>query len=185
MKPIFTYTFALLILSSCTQESNRKTANDETAHINDIEQDNLELDDTTIIVLLELESTFLKRMGRSKANLTDDEYSQLERLLENHLEAYNKEQENRFAKLELEYPDSKLYIEDFTIELSYYRRQYVAYFNENGEKEVWINCFCFVNNNDDWKKAVFFVSDGGNCFFDLTVNLTLNNVLAFSVNGYA
>lgn len=184
MKTIIGYAFVIIILCSCSQESKTIAEKEKTEQVNDSDQIDFNPDDTTRIVLLDLESTYLKRKDRSNANLTIDEYSQIQSLIENRLEEYNKEEEIRYSKLQIEYPNSKLKKEDFIINLSHYGRQYVAYINEKGEKEVWINCFCFVHNNE-WKKAVFTASDGGNCFFNLTVNLTMNKVLDLSVNGNA
>ena len=65
-----------------------------------------------------------------------------------------------------------------------YKRQYVAVLNNRGEKEVWVNCFC--NTWDSrWKKELFLVEDGGNCFFNLKINLTTKKCFDVSVNGYA
>jgi hypothetical protein len=43
--------------------------------------------------------------------------------------------------------------------------------NSKGEKEVWINCFC-RDGERDWRKNLVFVKDGGNCYFNLKVNLS-------------
>ncbi|MCJ8291351.1 MAG: hypothetical protein MJK07_16375 [Flavobacteriales bacterium] len=140
--------------------------------------------DSNRIVLLELDSTYLKRKDRSNANLKIDEYSQIQSLIENRLEEYNQEEEARYSKLQIEHPNDKFRKQDFVINLFDYARQYVAYFNKQGEKIVWINCFCVAYNNE-WKEAVFIASDGGNCFFNLTVNLTTNKIINLSVNGNA
>lgn len=65
-----------------------------------------------------------------------------------------------------------------------YKRQYVPMVNKNGEKIVWANFFC----NDpvaDWKREIVYVWDGGNCFFNLKVNLTKRECYELYVNGYA
>jgi hypothetical protein len=65
-----------------------------------------------------------------------------------------------------------------------YKRQYVSIINSNGEKEVWINCFC-DSFDMDWKKQILHVNDGGNCFFNLKVNLSTKKCYDIFVNGYA
>ncbi len=57
--------------------------------------------------------------------------------------------------------------------------------NVKGEKEVWVNCFCSVQYMDYWKKQVVFVKDGGNCFFNVKINITKKSFSDFEVNGEA
>jgi len=54
--------------------------------------------------------------------------------------------------------------------LNNYKRQYLAVVNKNGQKEVWVNCFC-RNWNKDWQKEVFFVKKEIPCYFNLKINL--------------
>ncbi|SFE91722.1 hypothetical protein SAMN05518672_11245 [Chitinophaga sp. CF118] len=65
-----------------------------------------------------------------------------------------------------------------------YRKQLIVVVNKNGQKEVWVNCFCRVRD-DRWKTEMFDVSDGGNCYFQFKVNLTLNMYYDIRVNGVA
>jgi hypothetical protein len=70
------------------------------------------------------------------------------------------------------------------IDLKRYKRQYVAVINNKGEKEIWINFFC--NDCDkDWKKEIIIVKDGGDCFFNLKINLTTKKYYDFMINGEA
>jgi hypothetical protein len=140
--------------------------------------------DTAKIVELDFDATYLKRKGRSDASLTTEEYHKLDSLIENRLEVHNILEEARYIKLLSAHPNDKFEKGDFIINLSQYGRQYVAYYNKKGEKEVWINCFCAVIN-DEWKKAILIGSDGGNCFFNLTINLSTEKITEFSVNGNA
>jgi hypothetical protein len=73
------------------------------------------------------------------------------------------------------------------IDLSKYNRQYIAIINENKEKEVFINCFrsSSIRESGYWKNDFVFVSDGGNHFFQVKINLTKQIITMFSVNGYA
>jgi hypothetical protein len=81
-------------------------------------------------------------------------------------------------------PHAKLNKDNFVINLKQYYRQYVPFLNEKGEKEVWVNCFCSSLDND-WRKDIIYVHDGGNCFFQLRVNLSKGTYHEFSVNGEA
>ena len=68
------------------------------------------------------------------------------------------------------------------IELEDYKRQYVPIINEQGEKEVSINCFCSALDVD-WRKEQVIVLDGGDCFFNLKVNLTQMKYYDLHING--
>ena len=73
------------------------------------------------------------------------------------------------------------------IDLSKYNRQYIAVLNENGEKEVYVNCFKNrqVRKDEHWKSDLYIVVDGGSDFFKVKINLTRLFYYDFSVNGYA
>ena len=60
----------------------------------------------------------------------------------------------------------------------------MAIFNHKGEKEVWINGFCNTWDKN-WKTEIILVHDGGNCYFNLKINLTSGECFEISVNGYA
>ena len=65
-----------------------------------------------------------------------------------------------------------------------YRKQIVAVINKQGEKEVWVNCFCssgFVN----WKSKPVIVDDGATCFFNFKINLNKYSYYSFLVNSAA
>jgi hypothetical protein len=70
-----------------------------------------------------------------------------------------------------------------------YRLQWVPFINEKGEKEVWVSGLCKRSLDSDimkqWKKKLIVVRDGGNCYFHLRVNLTLESYTNVSVNGRA
>jgi hypothetical protein len=76
--------------------------------------------------------------------------------------------------------------EDYRIDLEAknYKKQLVAVVNSKGEKEVWVNCFCDIDD-DTWRKRVVMVSDGGPCFFNFKLNLTTEGTYDLIVNGFA
>jgi hypothetical protein len=69
-----------------------------------------------------------------------------------------------------------------------YRFQLVPYLNPKGEKEIFLNCFCYFDDwQYEWRTKIFsryMIEDGGDCFFDLKINLTFNTYYAFGKNGY-
>ncbi|MBC7861897.1 MAG: hypothetical protein IAF38_02925 [Bacteroidia bacterium] len=68
------------------------------------------------------------------------------------------------------------------IDLSKYKLQLVPFINKAGETEVWVNCFCGAFDFD-WRKSIFRASDGGKCFFSLSINLNRKLYDNMNVNG--
>jgi hypothetical protein len=83
--------------------------------------------------------------------------------------------------------------------LKEYKRQYIGYFNDKGEKLIYVNCFPI---DEDWamQKAkeggktlkipkwytnLFQVFDGGKSFWQAHVNLNMKKIIDMSVNGVA
>jgi hypothetical protein len=66
-----------------------------------------------------------------------------------------------------------------------YDMQFVGAINENGEKIIWVNCFCKTHADSfkDWKTKLVMVKDGGNCFFNLKINIDKNSYTDVIVNG--
>ena len=69
----------------------------------------------------------------------------------------------------------------FEIDFSKYKRQYVTVLNESREKEVWVNCFC-INPATDWTKEIVLAKDGGNCYFNVIINLRNMSCRDFAIN---
>jgi len=70
------------------------------------------------------------------------------------------------------------------IHLTDYKRQYIPSLNDTGQRVVWINCFCEAHG-EDWKKNIvgLDVMDGGNCFFNLKINLSDLTFREFAVHS--
>jgi hypothetical protein len=66
-----------------------------------------------------------------------------------------------------------------------YYRQYVAAENSNGEKLVWINFFCESLYATDYVTNIMYAADGGNCIFQVKVNLTQKDCYFYRENGEA
>jgi hypothetical protein len=116
--------------------------------------------------------------------LSDTDIENIERLIIEFIDEYNLEQEKYYNEFKKDNTELEIKKNSFIIELKRYKRQYVAVINENNEKEVWVNCFC-DNLGINWKKNLVFVLDGGNCFFNLKINLTKEKCYALMVNGEA
>jgi hypothetical protein len=144
--------------------------------------------DTSNIAILPYDSTEFTHIMQFKnckqTTLTNNDYSLIEKLLTQCIAEYNLEQEKLFNEISSKHPDYNLNKKHFVIDLTQYKRQYIVVINDKGEKEVWINCFCntFIKG---WRKEIIMVKDGGNCYFNLKINLTTEKYYDLSVNGEA
>jgi len=102
------------------------------------------------------------------AKLSEKEIASVKNFLREAVNAYNTEQRKDFA----------------IGNLAEYKFQFIAFFNEKGGKEVWVNGLC-SDFERDWRSEIIQVKDGGSCYFNLYVNLTKQSFNRFRVNGSA
>ncbi len=122
--------------------------------------------------------------GNKQVDLTMDDLQNIETILIKSINDYNIEKEKEFNKINDNYPEYKLDKKNFIIDLTRYKRQYIATINSKGAKEIWINCFC-RNRNLDWRRETVTVKDGGNCYFNLKINLKTGQYYDLTINGEA
>ena len=175
------YLIAILIgFLSCKEHTQPHTNS-----IQNVEYKNSIGIDTSTVVILPLDSTnnwLIK--NKTPATLSNKKLLEIDRLLNDCISKYNKAQEKKFRQFVAGQPEQIFQIKDWVIDLSNYQRQYIATLNDKGETEVWVNCFC-RSNDQDWKKDLVIVADGGNCYFSLTINLTTKACFDLLVNGRA
>ncbi len=141
--------------------------------------------DSSIIAILPFDTTrHLIFKDNKAADLSPEDLQKIEKILAKCIKDYNPEQEKQFKKNCDKHPEYKLYKKDFIIDIKRYKRQYMATINSKGEKEIWINCFCNTHNLN-WRKQIISVRDGGNCYFNLKINLTTGRYYELMVNGDA
>ena len=167
--------FLTICLASCGQ-TRTKIKNQE-------QQTNIYKDDTSVIAILPFDKTLFWVFKDNKpTGLTNDDLLKIETILNQCVNDYNPDQERQFKEINDKHPEYKLDKKNFIIDLTRYKRQYVATMNSKGEKEVWINCLC--NTHDlNWRTERIEVKDGGNCFFNLKINLTTGQYFEIMVNG--
>jgi hypothetical protein len=169
----------LIFFATCRQVKNKTTTVlnlDTLTTLNAI--------DTSKYAILKFETTDQRNFTNAKStDINFDEIIEIEKLLSKCIEKYILEKQKRYGKLCKENPDFKFDKSEFVIDLTKYKRQIIAVTNDKGEKEVWVNCFCI--NADYWKKEIVTVFDGGQCFFNLKINLTTKKYYDFNVNGVA
>jgi len=81
----------------------------------------------------------------------------------------------------------KLCIKDVKIkrELTDYFKQCIAVKNKNNEREVWINMLCKPKDFDEMNYFIIEVHDGGDCYFNVKLNLDKGEYYELIVNGDA
>jgi len=146
--------------------------------------------DTSIIAILPFDTTTYQVFHVFKncvpAELNQKDLLLIDKILIECIDEYNLAQTIRYNDFKIRFPQSTADIKDFTIDLKSYKRQYIAVSNISGEKEVWVNCFCNSSNlGSAWRNGLVFVLDGGNCYFNLKINLTKTLYYELMVNGNA
>lgn len=125
--------------------------------------------DTTQYAIISFDKSSWFFENAKPAGLNNKEIEQIEELLKEAIKKHNKAIANEAFALK---------------PLKRYKRQLVPVINNKGEKEVWVNCLCDVHG-DNWRNQIIFVNDGGNCYFNLKINLTTKTFYDIQVNGYA
>ncbi len=69
------------------------------------------------------------------------------------------------------------------LELDRYHRQYVGFSDSSGTRWAWVNFFCEDAHEPWWRLCLVRVSDGGDCYFNIKINLTRGEVAYLMVNG--
>jgi hypothetical protein len=152
------------LLFSCTSKTNNKTTSSYF-----VPKDTVV--DTSLIAIIPFEQgQDLFDKSYKPATLSQTDLKKIEGFLNKCVKNYN----DKLSK------DARI---SWHISTSYYR-QYVAAISANGEKVVWLNCMCNVEN-EDWKKSLIMVMDGGSCYFSLMINLTNKKYYDLIVNGVA
>lgn len=170
------FLFSILLFTTCLTSCSQKNPETQTQQ----NAPNTTQIDTSVFVILPLDTS---QTGKP-TDLTADDLLKIETILKKCISDYNSEQEKRLKELNDKNLEYKLDKKDFTIDLAGYKRQYVPAINSKGEKSVWINCFC-----GQWSERsrtnLVLVMDGGNCFFNLKINLTTGQYYELMVNGSA
>ena len=170
----------LISISSCNETKS-------TTEIKSTEktQTEFELTESDFVVLPFNKDWYWIFKNVKPTELTQSELIKIENILKIAVNENNERQKINLKKHNAEYPKNKWKETGFELKLKGKKRQYVPVINEKGEKEVWINFFCSDWGNDNWKSDIMMVHDGGNCYFNLKVNLTTKSYSELSINGYA
>ncbi|MBX3243536.1 MAG: hypothetical protein KF685_03595 [Acidobacteria bacterium] len=142
---------------------------------NDLWNNSREIEiDTSKIALLPLNDlNYVMFKSKEAASLSIDELKEIEAFLQHGL--------NKKVEVFLQNRTNREGLKDLGI----YYRQYAAVLNDIGEKEVWANFLCNKFDHKDWTKERIDVADGGNCFFNLHLNLATGKITGLYINGEA
>jgi hypothetical protein len=166
-----------ICLTNCGQ-TNTSTKNQEL-------QTDTFIIDTSVIAILPFDTAqYWVFKDNKPTDLINIDLVKIEAILNLCINDYNRVQEKQLKEVNNKHPKYKLEKKDFIIDLIRYKRQYVATINSKGEKEVWVNCFCNTWDKN-WRTNLIFVFDGGNCYFNLKINLTTGQYYELMVNGDA
>jgi hypothetical protein len=136
-------------------------------------QTSLQLDTTnTVIIAFSKKNTWLFDSTYTSATLSLDDLQMIDSILLVCVNNYNNslDREHKMWSIDLRKNN--------------YKKQLIAVSNKKGQKEVLVNCFCSTWNNN-WRTAILVVHDGGNCYFNLKINLTTRKFYDLVVNGEA
>ena len=117
--------------------------------------------------------------------LSNTELTLIEEIIVKAVSTNNEKQQNRINEHNLAHPEKPITENGYELKLVEFKRQYIPVINTEGEKIIWINFFCHDMDVSNWKSDIIMVRDGGNCYFNLKVNLTKKTFFDFQVNGYA
>jgi len=142
------------------------------------------LDTTTINEEKNIELSYLKKNG-SPISLTQDELDLVELKLGEALNKINEDKRIEFEAYKQGHPNDTLTFQDFLVNLNHYNRQYVPYKSKEGERHVWVNCFCSRTQErlEFAKSNIIMPLGGGSCYFSVTINLSKGIYQDLSVNA--
>lgn len=103
----------------------------------------------------------------NKAELSPSELKIVNKYLIKAVKEYNEKQEQKYK-----------------LDLKNYFRQYFVSTDSNGEKIVKVFCFC-EHYDGIWRTERLTVRDGGNCYFNVNINITKPHHAELRTHGIA
>ena len=137
-------------------------------------------------VILDFKSDWYRIFKDAKpTSLSENELSEIEKIIVQAVKENNEQQKERLEMHNKEYPDNQWTETGFELKTRGFKRQYVPVMNSDGQREIWTNFFCHDWGSENWKSEIMQVNDGGNCYFNLKVNLETGTYSELYINGYA
>ena len=181
---LFISFFFFFVLTSCRLEENQAIDTNAINILSDTMNYSVLSYDTSDIWL----SAWI--FPKSKpADLDSNDINDLQSIISQCVDHYNKtESLNEFKKFKKNNPKTEVNLSSFTIDITKYKRQFIAIINDKKEKEVWVNCFSeyFGDtklNINGWKNGIYRACDGGKNFFNFKINLTNKTYTDLKINS--
>ncbi|WP_040252081.1 hypothetical protein [Psychroserpens mesophilus] len=171
------FIFLILILSCDQNKKTQKTEINEKSELNSQEFD--------YVILDYQPKWYWIFKDAQQSELTQSELNEIEEILKVMIKENNDIQKKRLAEHNKTYPEHPWTETRYELKLEGYKRQYVPIINKNGQKIVWINFLCDDFGTDDWKNQLFEVEDGGNCYYNVKINLNRKEYYELGINGSA
>ena len=173
----------MLIMSACNQQEQPVRLLGNNDALSSKSKLEIQLDTATFAILPFSEKSEYLLSNSTPTELTAVEIQQVNDLLSKAVAEQNQAEEKDFQQTVKMFPDAAQHRGNYFIDLTRYKRQFIAVINTKGEKVVWVNCFCHAELN--WRKEEIVVYDGGNCYFNVKINLTKASWYEMMVNGEA
>ncbi len=180
MKNLILFFTIIITLNSCGQNKSISQSTKAGNHHS--------LVDTMLIAVIPYDTSFhylTSFKGYKAADVNESDIHIIDSLLNLAISNYNVSQRNNIKLPELAHPNDSIISSDILIDLQKYKRQYIVALNNNGEKLVWINCFCEGEIDNITRKYPYVVMDGGKCYFNIMINITKKKYFNLMVNGEA
>ena len=169
------------MIISCSSNSDRNTY--ET--INEGDGVGFKVSDSLYVIFQDSSNLRWIFENSELTKLNQKELVEIENIIQKAIDDNNKKQKRFLAERNSAHPNNQWTETGYELSTEGYYRQYMAVLNERGEKEVWINFFCDVWGSTNWRSDILIVDDGGNCYFNLKVNLAKGTYYDLRINGYA
>ena len=171
----------LILISSCKESQKTNETIEEKV------QEEFHLPKSEYVILTHQQDWFWVFSDKNQAEITPSELSEselitIERIVTIAINNSNKAQKKKLLEHNHNYPKDVKSKTGYEINLDEYQRQYVPILNALGEKEVWVNFFCKTSPSDKWRTNLVSVEDGGNCYFNIKVNLNKKAYYDLEIN---
>lgn len=170
----------LILLTACTEK-----AKDAADNLSEKTKPEFQLSDSTYVILEFKSDWYWIFKAVEPTNLSRSELAEVEEIIQVAVKENNEQQRKNLKEHNGNHSDNKWTETGFELELEGFKRQYVPVINKDGQKEIWINFFCDDWESGNWKSEIMMVNDGGNCYFNLKVNLETKTYSELRINGYA
>jgi hypothetical protein len=162
MKTFLILTLSLIIIGCSNEPQNKESLGSAS------NEEKFLPDSNYVVIQYDNQKHQYKFETGNSTSLNVEELKQIAQILDSAIDEHNKKVESHFQISTLDY-----------------KRQYLPILNENNEKVIWINFNCGTWAEVFEKDEIYEVMDGGNCHFNITINLTTKTYYNLFVNGYA